>query len=544
MSNVKVVFLNQDYSIPEELQEFVGFLQYFENIRDRIMPLLTDQIKKKDYSGGADADFIYFKKPLSKIGDEVIADLATKGIFDVTLDDIVYTNKGYIQLHNVCSETIQGMTNILLNAMTDWLDGYNNAYSSAASTITGSGVSIWTNSITSALIYSAMEASTIKKQANQADIQYRNAMASLNTNITNRQEREETNLLKNKYYPGVAEALNLFVSEMMEYYLAKLQEKGIFDYSQVKKYNLKRSSDLLNNIKLVPDKVGLLRESFTVCPYNPDVYNAVLNNHLADYETFETAKYFHQDEVLCDVIEKYIKSNLNNYDRVKPIVKILASYKNQSESYIWKSLYYSTYQRLHQHYKELDSVISSRNALIEWIKENITKDAVKLVDMDSEKLSAKVNRIVFKRIISEEQFILFIELGMLSEDFCSVEEYNSLNEINEDYSKRILEVIGKLICDLRKKIEENQKEYEMAKQKYDEALNENNRIIKELEGELSNLKYQRSSLGVFAFSKKKEIDKRIDEIKRKLSEKSSDNSLIALKDEYERIGYIMHSFIV
>ena len=182
MSNVKVYFLGEEYSVPEELKEFIGYLHDFEEIHNEIMPLLTNQIPKKEFTGGADVDFEYFKSPLSKTGEKVIAKLARKNIFDVTLNDVVYNNKGYIQLYNVCKDTMQGMVNILMNAMESWLDGYNNAYSSAASNITGSGVSIWTSSLSSALIYSALEASTLKKQADKADIQYRAAMRPLSTN--------------------------------------------------------------------------------------------------------------------------------------------------------------------------------------------------------------------------------------------------------------------------------------------------------------------------------------------------------------------------
>lgn len=253
MSDVKVLFLSQEYNVPEELREFVGYLHYFEEIHSGLMPLLTSQIKKKEYSGGADNDFIYWKDPLSKAGERIISKLAEQNIYDVTIDDLVYKNKGYIQLHTVCKDTIQGMTNILLNAMQTWEQGYNSAYSSAASTITGSGVSIWTNRLSSVLIYSALEASTLKKQADKADAQYRAAMSSLSTRVTNQQEKAENELLVNKYYPGVAEALGLFVSEMMEYYVNKLEQKELFDYSQVKKYNLPRSSELIKNMPLVTD---------------------------------------------------------------------------------------------------------------------------------------------------------------------------------------------------------------------------------------------------------------------------------------------------
>ena len=540
MSDVKVYFLGEEYNVPKELTEFIGYLHDFEEIHNEIMPLLTNQIPKKAFTGGADVDFEYFKAPLSKSGEKVIAKLAAKNIFDVTLNDVVYNNKGYIQLHNVCKDTMQGMCNILMNAMQTWLDGYNNAYSSVASNITGSGVSIWTNSLSSALIYSALEASTLKKQADKADMQYRAAMQSLNTNVNDTQKRQETELLVNKYYPGAAEALSLFVSEMMEYYITKLEQHGIFDYSKVKGYDLQRSSDLLKNITLVPDKARLLKEAFTCCPYNPDIYNVVMENGLSDVSTFETAKYFMQDGVLVDVIDEYAKNNAGNIDAVKVPVKVLALYKGQSESSIWKSLYSSEYLQLHRYYEKLNNAVKNCSSLIVWIKDNITDDAITLCTMDSDDLTSKVKTVLKNKVITDKQFSLFSELGMLDKEFC-VSATESLDEINAEYANAIIDVIGKFIPELQGNIDKYSADANLAKQKYENAQKVYNAGIKELQDRESNLKQQRAALGIFAFSKKKELDAKILESQNEISAfKKSDNTQ-ELKNEYEHISNKLHS---
>ena len=338
MADVKLYFLDEEYTVPSELREFVGYLNDFDEIRNEVMSLLTSQMKLQKYTGGADEDFVYFKTPLTKIGQKVIAMLSQKSIFDVTLDDVVYQNPGYIQLHTVCQETIQGMANILLNEMQDWKAGYENAYSSAASNITGSGVSIWTNSLSSALIYSAMEASTLKKQANKADKEYSMAMTLLSKRIDDSQKQQERNLLVNKYYPCAAEALNRFVSELMEFYISKLEQHGIFAYSLIKQYNLQRSTGILDNLGLVADKKGILKQAFICCPYNPDIYKAALDNGLADLRTFETAKYFMQDGILLESVEEYCQQNYENRDKIAEVVKILALFKGADESQAWNVL--------------------------------------------------------------------------------------------------------------------------------------------------------------------------------------------------------------
>lgn len=540
MSNVNVQFLGADYSIPEELKEFIGYLHEFEGVHNSLMPLLTSQINKKEYSGGADVDFAYWKNPLSNAGQKIISKLAKQNIFDVTLDDIVFNNKGYLQLHSVCSETMQGMVNILMSAMENWLDGYERAYNSAASNITGSGVSVWTSSLSSALIYSAMEASTIKKQADKADMQYRTAMQSLSTNIDSTQKKQETELLANKYYPGVAESLGLFVSEMMEFYVNKLEQHGVFAYSKVKGYNLKRSSDLLKNISLVPDKAGLLKEAFLCCPYNPDIYNAVLDNGLADVPTFETAKYFMQDGLLVDVIEKYAKNNIRNADAIQVPVKVLALYKGKDEASIWKELYSTQYSKFHQYYAELNRVIKERRSLISWIENNITSDAVKLCDMDKDSIASAVKSALKKKVITDKQFTVFKDLGMLDKEFC-VSSTDSLDEINAEYVSIIADSISKFIPEVKANIEKYREAADNAKQKYESEQSAYYAKLKELQDEESALKQNRSSLGLFAFSKKKEMDAKIAECQSRIAEHKKNDNTTKLRNEYERMCTKLHS---
>lgn len=541
MSEVNVLFLGQEYSVPKELKEFVGYLHYFEEIHNEIIPLLTSQIKKKEYSGGADKDFIYWKIPLSKTGEKIITKLAEHNIYDVTLDDLVFNNKGYIQLHSVCKDTMQGMVNILLNAMQSWEQGYNSAYSSAASTITGSGVSIWTNRLSSVLIYSALEASTLKKQADKADAQYRNAMSSLNTRVTNQQEKAENELLVNKYYPGVAEALGLFVSEMMEYYVNKLEQKGLFEYSKVKKYNLPRSSELVKNMSLVTDKEGLLREAFICCPYNPDVYNSVLENNLADLPTFETAMYFMQDKILTNSLEKYVQANSEKIDLISIPVSVLALYKKKKESDIWKWLYHNEYLKLHRHYEKLNNVIKDRKALVQWIKENITDDAAFLCSMRESDLNNKVQNIINQKIITDEQFSLFDKLEMLNNEFIVTVSTLSLDNINKAYAELITQTINQFLPEVISYNKKYTADAELSKEKYIEAKKNNDIQIAELNKQITDLQNQKSKLGIFAFSKKKEIGIKITEIEAKIGELKNSAEIRRLKTEYEFLDKMAHS---
>ena len=174
-----------------------------------------------------------------------------------------------------------------------------------------------------------------------------------------------------------------------------------------------------------------------------------------------------------------------------------------------------------------------------WIKDNITDDAITLCTMDSDDLTSKVKTVLMNKVVTDKQFFLFSELGMLDKEFC-VSATESLDEINAEYANAIIEVISKLIPELKSHIDKYSADADLAKQKYKNAQKAYDVKIKELQDKESDLKHQRAALGIFAFSKKKELDAKILECQDEISAfKKSDNTQ-KLKNEYEQISYKVH----
>lgn len=541
MPDVDVSFLSKTYLLPDELEQLVVYLQKFEDIRNNLMPLLIKQMNCKTWTEPNEAEFSYFKDPLSQTGKEIISDLAQKKIYDVTLDDLVYSNKGYLQLYHTCEDTAKEMLQILQRALQSFLNGYEKAYSSAASNIRGSGVSMWTSSVSSALVFSAMEASTLKRQADEADNQYKKAMTALDNNITNQEEREETQLLATKYYPNIADSINLFVSELMTRYIEKLENHGLFDYSKVAKYNIKRSSELLKNASIVSDKTSLLQEAFICCPYNPDVYQAVMEYGMSDIKTFETAKYFRQDSILTSSIEEYSKSNLANPDMIKIPVKILASYKNQSEESIWKHLLSEPYNNLLLYYGNLDSILNNRKKLITWIRGNITPDADVLCKQVPAELRNKVKRRL-KSPIDDNQFSIMKEQHLLENVSAIIASSITLNEVNTIYANEIAQSIIRLIQELQPVVEKRKNLADMAKLHYEDSKKNYDLQIQSIQSKINEFEQKRSKLGFFAFSQKKQIDFEISTCKNEMSELLQANKPQEMYGEYTRLLKEVTSF--
>ena len=303
MKSISVKFLGEEFSFPADLQEFVKILQYFDSLNEELNPLLLNLMENADYKSGDEKTMKYFKDPMTVLAKWVVAKLSEYNIYDVTISELVDNNDGYIKLKEVCDNTFEGMKKLTLDSMTEWYDGYIDAQSNAASKVTGMGFSVWTSSLTSALVYSAMEANTVKKQQTQAQKEYTKAIDKLQKNINERKSSKENSLLKDYYYPNVAAALSQFVGTMMIIYIDKLDKSGVLDFNSVKDFNLKRSSELLENIDIVNDKKSLLKQAFVICPYNSEIYIYAAESGLMDRETSKTAYYFMQYDVLVSTLK-------------------------------------------------------------------------------------------------------------------------------------------------------------------------------------------------------------------------------------------------
>ncbi len=475
MSNKSVHFLGEEYIVPSELREFVGYTYFFERIQDEILSSFAKQItKQRNTCANVDQEL------LTKVGEDVIAKLAQDNIFDVTLDDLVYNNEGYVKLETVMRDTMSEMINISIESLEQLETGYDKAYSEAYSQVNGSGMAVY-GDMSSLLAYDLVEQMYVNKQTKAAELEYNAAIDSLNKDVKNAQERKERDLLVNQHYPKMKEALILFVAYMEEYYLDKLEQHDIFMYSQVKKYNPKRSSNLLKNANFVSDKLGLAKEAFVCCPYNIEIYKFVIDNGFIDLPTFETAKYFMLDVALCDYIEMCVKNDWRDSDKIQGAVKILAKLKAESEEEAGKEVFSWICLQARKYYLKIEDTSEKRSALIVWLQNNITNDIKELCGISSEELLNRINETVKSEAMADKQYQTAYDLGVLNNN--EFFKNRLLGEINNEYANILFNAVASLIEELN--------EYQEVKTWMDEL--QNKRI---------DLSRERYDLSFFAFKKK------------------------------------------
>lgn len=521
---INVTFLGENYSFPGELAQYVIYCNEFEKISDRLMNKLLVTMKKKPMAEG---DNSYtdmhekFEVDLQNEGKKFITMLSKIGVYDITESDVIYENKGYKQYIEVRDKMQEGTRKIMFDTMQNWMEQQDNIYSSAASNIRGSGYGLISNSFLAHVTFSAMEYSTLKRQAKEADRQYQQAIGELNKNILSREEQQYIQFYATEIYPEIAEAFNTFTTQLMAIYFLKLQEKGMFDSEKLFDYSLNRSAEILKNIKLVGDKKAVLVEAYKVCPFNPDIYAEVIACGLFDVDTMKGAKEFHQETMLVGIIEKKIKGNLNNLEKAKGYIEVLTYYQGKSETDILKKFYQSTIRKIKNDYHEIFLLCIDSRRLSTWIRDNISIDLDDVASISEDKISDKVN-LWIKRTVDDKQYENLSAMGLISIDDIKYKDSTktTLAEVQIEYADKITALILGFI----KELEEIKVAYEKAYDKYNAGLKKH---MDDIAAKNDELKQQ----GLFAFSKKKEIKAELDRLNNEYEEYRRTEP-VALKDVY------------
>ncbi|MGN9126527.1 hypothetical protein ACTM97_09000 [Oliverpabstia intestinalis] len=456
MAEIKVTFLGKEYCFPKEIQQYVYYCNKFQKISDDFMTVIGKRIKDRWY----DYPDKEFEELFRKAGKEVIGYLSHDRIYDVTINELIEQNKGYISFQSITKEGFEKYKSISVEALEEYIKGYENAQAIANSKVTGSGMTLYSSSLLAHMTFAVLESNTVKKQMSQADKEYRKTMSELSKQNQTTQEKNENNFLYNELYPAYLNIIGIFISEIIEKYLQILCERAVFDYSKVKEYDEQKSTELLENLDILDDKKEVLIAAFINCPYNTIIYQKVVELGLMDADTFRTMQIFCQDENAIDYLQSYCVKNSNNMEILERYVPILAVAKNVNEKKIWYALFGNNINNIVQWYQELNSVLNSNENLDIWIYDNICKNTEELLELDKNEIVRRVSTQLKNH--SMIGLSLYINKGIVSLDEIRLKGSNaeSIEVINVEYCTVCVDKIEKLIHDLKeKKEEEKQKQH-------------------------------------------------------------------------------------
>lgn len=305
MAYINTTFLSKEYSIPEDVLVYIDLLEFTENVKKQLVNAFIRKLNSEIQKGNtACLDDKDLSAEIETQVGRFIAKLCDNGIFNRTISDYLRNNKGYRLFSDVNKAALEKMKSLLIREMDSWQAGFEDAMQKKESSVTGMGFSIWSSSFINHAIYAAMEASTVDKQEKAAAVQYQKDMNDLRARLDSQYGKEKSAYVHNTYIPHMEAALTVFAYELLDKYVADLIANGKFDSKALGYVDIGRSNDLLKNLTLSNNKKAILENALAACPYNIAVYEQATKYELLDYDSFQTAKVFKQDQPILLLLKK------------------------------------------------------------------------------------------------------------------------------------------------------------------------------------------------------------------------------------------------
>ena len=511
---ISVRFLDKVYNIPNDA---ITFLRCRDEVSNGFTKLLQESSKLIEkyrnygtdkFFGYGESDINHLKDVMRQLVDGVVKKLIDSGIYDINEAEMVQRFSVFediveLEKRVVINATIEGQK--IVNAKNA---GLSYAYRSAASNITGSGVRLYTSSLTSLMMHSAIENSILKSQAKKADQEYEKALREINSQSSSSFERMCKDILYNDFFPNLTKLFIDFHNDLLKNYLLELTQHGKFSIDNIEQYNENKSSTMLENMKHATDKRALLIQAYEMCPFNIEVYEKMMELGFFDVETMKDAKKIFKVSELSGLLEEKIKNNLKKPDVIKDYITVLADYKGVNETDILKTFYQSTISRIKNDYHELFLLCADSKRLDKWIMEKINSDMDKVVTTSEDDARNKVNSWI-QRNVEDSEFAELSNMGLMTIEDVRMKDstMTTLEEVKTEYANTMVSRIMDYI-----------KEAKVRKVAYEEAYDKFNAELKKkndaLDSKMAELKQQ----GMFAFSKKKEIKAEIEQLQRDLDD--------------------------
>lgn len=518
MSEIKncfsVKFLDKNYDLPEDIITFLECRNFTSKGLIKLLDETRTLIKTYQRIGGENAfhrlpeDIPHIQRIMMSIVKEVHNDLLKRKIYDVDEYELYERITSIRQIEDMARVVMENVLEAMSSVHNQNQVMRNQAYRSAASNITGSGVSIFTNSFTSLMVHSAVENSILKSQAKKADQEYEQALKKISTSTEDKFGRIFSDGIFKQFLPALPEIFTVFQDELLKNYLLELAKHNQFDIDNIEKYNENKSVTIIENIKHTEDKKSLLIQAFEECPFNIDVYEKMLELGCFDIDTMKDAKKIFKGAELDNLFEEKIRNNLKNVDEVKDYITVLAYYKGKDERAILLPFYQNTIDKIKNDYHGLFALCTDLRLLDQWISENIDSDMDKVVVHTEDRVKLKVNS-WFKRKIKDSEFVELSKMDLMNIDDIRMKDSSktSLDDIREEYKTKINSLIMEYI-----------EEANIRKTAYEEAYAKFNAELEVRNTAVDNKMNELNQQGLFAFSKKKEIKAELEQLRKELED--------------------------
>lgn len=406
---VNVKFLGEEYTFSTDIKEYVRISNLADSVHNSLIKSFESKLAKSEICCIETKDI---DTELKNAAERFIKELCQKGVYSHTVDEYVKNNPALSLIDEINSAANKACRSFLIEEMENFKNGVETAESEAMAQITGSGVSVYSNSFLTLAASSAMEYSILKGQYKKADEQYKNRIQSISDygeNVRNSKERE---FKKKDYIPNMDKALTLFSYALMDQYLKDLIAENKFDSNALNNVDYEKSMGVLKNLTHIDSVEGIIsciKQAFEICPFNHYVYLNAASTPSFDIDTFKAAEFFGVDKQFLSDLKANIhitNSNLNeDIEKYSPFIRSYAISMNISETALLKELTDSLYRNTISKYSKLQKMVSNKQS-VEYHVSRMSQ--IQISNMNESDIKEHANRLV-KDIISLDNYYALVE---------------------------------------------------------------------------------------------------------------------------------------
>ena len=501
-----VRFMGKAYKVPEDAVTFIKTREFVGKELIKLINVASDMIvrysdtKAPMFFENFNDEIKRYQSVMLEACQDIVDDFISRDIYDVSVTDFAGKLSGFDALKELGNKVIRKANSEMQKIIDAKEAGKKSAYKSAANTITGSGLRIFTNSFASLMVYSAVEKHIMLSQAKKADKQYEKAVKKIQAACKDVLNQVCTNILINDFGYGLVEIIENFNHELMQNYLLELVMHGQFNTDNILEYSENKSNAILENMGRVADnKKKLLVEAYKACPFNIDVYDKMLKMGYFDVNTLKDAIQIFPVETLRSMVEENIESSSNPIKKMGEYVSVLTYYDNTDEKTVIKKYFATHAGALIVPYENIKVTCGNLHQFDLWVRKYISGDMNRIVAINDDSIYEKAENWLSHQVDSSK-IIKLCNAGINPFDGTqtSNNEAISYDDIKKEYTDLLARTLKKYIYEARNR----KKLYEQAYEKYNADREQCRKTIEELNSELEKT-------GFFSFSKKKELKEKI-----------------------------------
>lgn len=509
MGVLKLTFLGKPYELPEDLLAYISYHRKFENLRQTLLLSMLKWHGNNPKSVKLDPN----RKHFQFVAQQCVSLLFEKGIYSKTEDDYLTDNEGLDHYDkSLCQAQIKRLDIEIAKAQ-GLLSAIDNAERAAKENVTGMGFSVYSSNIVALGVWAAMESSTVKKQAAEADRLYSEMVGSAISRGDDLASRQVAQLVKNYWLPNLKESIDVFIAIVFDRFIKHLIENGKFDEAVLDYLDSKRAEMIVKNVSVASDKKQLLREAFSKCPFSLSIYTEAirLGEFTAD-ECYVARTFGLLDDIASDIKESAMR---------------IARAMEVPESSIVSQLTH------HASIAALINKISPEEAMADFLvlrrQSNIHKlEMLQTMDGKSRKFDQLMRDSVANKVTG---IINITESGQqLSDHFYKyINSKVLLNDDSSYYDSYKERAVSSLVTKADAYINEAYRRHSEYKKSESSYL----RIQRKVEEQIASLNAERSKLGFFGFFRRAEIDEEISVLQKK--EEEAKQAMLQAKKHFEQM---------